>query len=93
MATFSDQHFQKRRINIDGNKYVKCWFDHCQLAYSGGAAPRFEECTFTDNAFVLSGAAGNAVLFLTQLYKVAPEYVEQTFGNIRSGSHSQSPKI
>ena len=78
------QHFKDREVELDGNEFVDCTFERCQLMYYGGATPRFDGCSFDHAVFMFERAAGNTLHVLRDLYHAGlKETVEATFDDIR----------
>ena len=56
-----------QRTNLDGNRYVNCDFDNCELVYDGGLPPAFDNCRFNDARFNFQGPAGATLMFLNAM--------------------------
>ena len=82
---FTNQTFTDETINLDGNEFEDCSFDHCVLIYEGGLTSLIG-CRFALPKFTFSGAAGQTLFFLTKLHVGgAGELVELLFDDIRKG--------
>jgi hypothetical protein len=76
--------FKDQSVELDGNEFVGCTFQRCQLVYSGGALPRFDSCSFEASPFNFQQGAGNALHFLRDLYHAGlSQNVEALFDHIR----------
>lgn len=85
---YEEQTFSEQTVEVDGNEYLQCAFDHSILIYSGSTPVRLERNTFVDLRFALKGPALNTVVFLASLYQQdgqAKEAVETLFQGIRQG--------
>ena len=69
MQLFHGSTFQNLTIDVDGNQYVDCTFDHCQIRFSGKAAPQFISCAFNDCQFSLDGSAAMTIAYLASVYQ------------------------
>jgi hypothetical protein len=87
MATFQDVTRENETIVLDGNEFIACKFQNCQLVYRGGEMPRLQHCHFTQCSWHLEEAAQRTVRFLRAVYHSGPggqDLVEQTVKLIRS---------
>lgn len=64
---FVDKVFYDTDINLDGNEFVRCTFDGCQIRYSGGEVPKMTDCTFVNVGFAFDHSAGRTVKLLAAL--------------------------
>src|SRR4051794_13985194 len=69
MAMIINSKFRHEDVHVDGNDYIDCLFEHCNIMYSGGDLPIFERCSFEHNAFSVERAAQRTVKFLKWLHK------------------------
>lgn len=84
----ANQTFENTDVTLDGVTYEKCTFQGCRLMYHGSSGPDLRECTFTDCAWGVFGAAQNTLNFLMGLYRLAPVgtgIVEAIIQQIRTG--------
>lgn len=83
---FEDQQFADEPIRLDGNEFVRCRFERCQLTYAGGPVPTLAECQFVDVNWQFSEAAANTLQFLRGLFHGGgaggQALVEHTFRNL-----------
>lgn len=63
LARFENQTFAGD-VDIDGNEYLNCRFEHARLIYAGGRPPRFEGCSFDPVQFSFKGPAQNTLVML-----------------------------
>jgi hypothetical protein len=72
---------------IDGNQYVNCRFENCQLVFSGGELPTINSCHFDNCRWQFEEAAERTLLFMKNLYHgMGPggvELIEATLNAIR----------
>lgn len=52
------------RVELDGNSFVNCSFQHATLVYRGGAAPSLAGCCFEPAQIEFQDAAANTVHLL-----------------------------
>jgi len=81
-----NQSFRNERIELSGNAYHGCTFDHCELVYRGDPSPTFADNQFIDSVFLFKDAAIRTIYFLSNMYHAGAggrEVVEKTFENIR----------
>jgi hypothetical protein len=86
MATFQGQTIAHQSVALDGNEYVNCQFESCQMMYMGGELPKLSQCHFTRCSWHLEDAAQRTVRFLRGIYHSGPggrELVEDTLKHIR----------
>ena len=80
---FHSSSYENDIVELDGNEYDHCDFQHCILVYRGGTPPRFAHCSFLQSPFRFEDAAGNTLSFLASLYHGGFKTdVEQTFKKI-----------
>jgi hypothetical protein len=76
--------FKDETVELDGNEFIGCTFQRCQLIFNGERLPRFDTCSFDLSPFNFQKGAGNALHFLRDLYHCGlNENVEQLFEHIR----------
>jgi hypothetical protein len=84
MTTQRKKTFKNETVELDGNEFIDCKFQGCQLVYSGGPLPRFDGCAFDASPFNFQKGAGNALHFLRDLYHAGlSQNVEALFDHIR----------
>jgi hypothetical protein len=86
MATFQDQTIGHQSIVLDGNEYIGCKFESCQMIYRGGELPKLNQCHFVRCSWHLEESAQRTVRFLRGIYHSGPgghELVEETLRHIR----------
>lgn len=67
MADYADQTFSGVDVEMDGNTYLRCRFEHCALIYRGDALPSFDQCSFHNSRFRHEDAAGRTLAWLRWL--------------------------
>jgi len=85
---FEKQSIKSQKIIVDGNEFVSCRFEDCELAFYGFAPFNFESCEFVSSPFGFAGPAGRALEILQVLYQPHTGFqklVENTLNEIRSG--------
>jgi hypothetical protein len=83
---YRNQTFKDERVELSGNAYHGCTFDHCELVYRGDRSPTFQDNEFIDSVFLFTEAAIRTIYFLENMYHAGAggrEVVEQTFDDIR----------
>jgi hypothetical protein len=86
MATYQDQALGHQTVVLDGNEYIDCQFESCQLIYKGGELPRLNRCQFVRCSWHLEDAAQRTIRFLRSIYHSGPggrELVEDTLKHVR----------
>lgn len=82
---FTDQTFENKTVELDGNEYTRCLFDRCTLVFSGAAIPTLDGCNFLDCKWTFRDSAQLTLLFLHALYHGGMEdVIEKTIGNIKA---------
>ncbi|WP_022681622.1 hypothetical protein [Sphingobium bisphenolivorans] len=51
-------------VELDGNRFIKCRFEHATLIYRGGEPPQLSECVFDPAQIEFQNAAANTVRLL-----------------------------
>ncbi len=72
-------------IQLDGETFVGCTFESCELVYNGLMSTHFVDCVFGENIrWRFEGPASNTVEFMKALYQSgAAELIENIFRQIR----------
>ena len=86
---FHDEIFQNERVELGGNSFHKCTFEHCELVFDGDRSPTFTDNEFIGSVFVFTDQALRTLYFLANIYHAGAggaEVVEHTFDAIRAGS-------
>jgi hypothetical protein len=85
------QTYTGETIDVDGQEFIKCTFQGCDMVYSGGVTPRMQNCELVDCRWGFDGAALRTIMFMTALYADFGEggrrVMEETLENIRRGEH------
>jgi hypothetical protein len=82
---YENRKFADQTIALDGNQYIGCNFERCNLVYKGNKPTEIGNCSLDDCRFTFDGPAGNALNLLGALYHGGfQSLVESTFNNIRS---------
>jgi hypothetical protein len=84
---YRDQTFTNERVELSGNNFHGCTFNHCELVYRGDISPTFKDNQFIDSVFLFTDAAIRTIYFLSNMYHAGPggrEVVEKTFEDIRN---------
>jgi len=72
---------------IDGNQYVDCRFENCQLVYRGGGIPTISGCHFENCTWQFDEAAERTLIFMKSLYhgmgQGGVQLIEATLAAIR----------
>jgi len=76
--------FKHSGVELDGQEFIDCIFDHCRIVYPGGPLPRFSGKTVFDTCeFKFEGAAGDTIEMLKLLARQGnTELVEGIFRSI-----------
>ncbi len=91
MAQHQGATFANETVALDGNDYLNCTFTNCEIVFSGTASVNLNGVNFNDCRWTFEGPAGMTVNFMTALYQAGmTELIDQTFENIRRGSHRQT---
>jgi hypothetical protein len=87
---YTDREFIGQTVNLDGNRFVNCRFQDCQLVFYAYEPVSFDRCVFDECDWVFEGAADIMLSFLTALYhglgKSGQDLVELIFDSVRNGS-------
>lgn len=80
--------FRDQEVRLDGNAFIECRFEGCNLVYGGDGAVGLQGCTFDKVEWEFVGEAANTLAFLSSLYhhfgKGGQDLVENIFEQIRS---------
>lgn len=57
MARFEDETFREQTILVDGNQYINCTFQSCQIMFGGYDPPAMPNAVFDSCQFGLTGRA------------------------------------
>ena len=83
---YQNRSFKNERVELTGNAYHGCIFEHCELVYRGDRSPTFEDNQFIDSVFLFADSAIRTMYFLSNMYHAGAggrEVVEKTFEDIR----------
>jgi hypothetical protein len=83
---YRDHAFKNERIDLAGNTFHNCRFEHCELVYHGDRSPTFYDNHFIDSVFTLTDTAMKTIYFLSSVYHAGSggqEVVEKIFDDIR----------
>ena len=90
MAQHQGATFTNETVVLDGNEYLNCTFNNCDIIFGATAGVTLNGISFNDCRWTFTGPAGTTINFLTALYQAGvSDMIEQTFDNIRRGSHRQ----
>jgi hypothetical protein len=56
--------FTNSTVPLDGNEFVNCLFDNCELIYQGGIPPQLSDNSFNNFKIVFRGPAANTIAFV-----------------------------
>jgi hypothetical protein len=83
-----DRTFRNTSLFIDGQRFVRCRFEDCQLIYEGRDEVDFQDCTFERCSWTFDGAAERTIGFLSTLQLQTgaggPNLVQSIFENIQN---------
>ena len=79
------QTLKNLKIQLDGETFVGCTFESCELIFSGLMSATFVDCTFGENIkWEFDGPASHTIAFMTALYRGgAAKLIENIFREIR----------
>jgi len=63
-----DSVYQDCDVELDGQAFLRCRFERCNLVYRGGALPVLDGCQILRSSFVLAGDAVRTRDFLRQIW-------------------------
>ncbi len=78
--------FRDARIELHGNSYHSCRFEHCELVFDGDRSPTFHDNSYVECTFVFTGAAVRTLYFLSNLYHAGQggrEVIEAMLADLR----------
>jgi len=91
---YENRKFADQTIAIDGNQYIGCTLERCELVYRGGESTEISNCSLGSCRFTFEGPAGTTLNFLSEMYHGGfQSIVEATFNNIRSNQNQTSRTI
>jgi hypothetical protein len=88
MPRFDKQVFVGEQIQLDGNEYFDCSFQHCSIVMSGLGPFTLHGCSIENCSFGVGGPAVHVLRYMAALYAMggdAQTMIEQTFNSIRTG--------
>ena len=86
---FHDEIFHNERVELGGNSFHNCTFEHCELVFDGDRSPTFTDNEFIGSVIVFTEQALRTLYFLANIYHAGnggAEVVDHTFDAIRAGS-------
>ncbi len=84
MATYEKTPFIDRSIVIDGNEYLGCEFERCEIIFTGASLPKLVGNKFNNCRYTFDGPASRTIQFMSALYSGgAQPLIEGTFEVIR----------
>ena len=84
--------FANQRVELDGNEFVSCVFNDCEMVYAGGQPPVLDSCSFANPKFTFTGAASNTLSFIRAMYTGGfKPIVDGTIDSIRGGALDKAP--
>src|SRR5215212_11583382 len=90
MAQQQDATFTDETVVLDGNDYLNCTFNNCEIVFNGTAPVTLNGINFNDCRWTFDGPAGLTINFLTSLSHAGlTDMVNGPIQNIRRGSHRQ----
>ncbi len=85
---FEDQTFDSQDVLLDGNEYINCTFNGCQIVFQGVQRIGLVSPTFNACNWHFAGPAGNTLAFLAMIYSRGGDgqkLVETILAEIRKG--------
>ena len=77
--------FLNQIIDLDGNEFIECKFNNCELIFHGTTPSVAEGCSFPNCTFTFVGSAAYTLAMLSNLYAGGfTKLVEKIFENIRN---------
>lgn len=70
--------YHHQTVVLDGESFSDCDFAVCRLVYSGGNAPKFDSCRFTDCEWKFEGAAAQTLSCLKFMWSVGAKPAVQS---------------
>jgi hypothetical protein len=90
MAQHVGETFTNQTVVLDGNDYRNCTFTNCEIVFNGTASVSLNGISFNNCQWTFDGPAGLTINFMTALYQAGvTDLIDQTFENIRRGTHRQ----
>ena len=68
MQVSRNQHYDDRRIPIDGVRFENCTFTKTRLTFNASDTVQFENCTFIECDWIFEGAALITLQLLSAIY-------------------------
>ena len=84
---YQNKTFSYKRVELGGNIFHNCTFEHCELVFDGHRSPTFKDNEFIDSVFVFVDQAVRTLYFLSNIYHAGDGgrlVVEKTFEDIRT---------
>ena len=69
--------YNHQTVGLDGQTFADCDFAACRLVYSGGEAPNFVNCRFSDCEWKFEGPAADTLSHLKSMWAVGAKAAVQ----------------
>lgn len=68
MTDYEGQTFTNEHVHLDGNNFTNCYFENCNLIYSGGELPDLVGNQLVQTTISFGGSATRTVQFMRAIY-------------------------
>lgn len=93
MTDYEGQTFTNEQIHLDGNSYTNCYFENCNLIYSGGELPNLVGNELVQTTMSFGESASRTIQFMRAIYhgfgETGRELIDNTFEQIMRSSPAE----
>lgn len=68
MTDHEGQTFTNEQVHVDGNSFTNCYFENCNLVYSGGELPSLVGNELVQTTISFGGGAARTIQFMRAIY-------------------------
>lgn len=93
MTDYEGQTFTNEQVHLDGNNFTNCYFENCNLVYSGDELPNLVRNELVQTTMSFGGSASRTIQFMRAIYhgfgETGRELIDNTFEQIMRSSPAE----
>lgn len=93
MTDYEAQTFTNEQVHLDGNNFTNCYFENCNLVYSGGELPNLVRNELVQTTMSFGGSASRTIQFMRAIYhgfgETGRDLIDNTFEQIMRSSPAE----